>query len=101
MQLIEAKDRVDDGSYYGAPCLPTVRGKLWKCASREEYLGTLTAYEAAEASCNTCKHLIRTPGPKCPQGFLNGTCAVTKTVLRFHPEDPGHKPCWVSRRSPV
>lgn len=66
---------------------------------RDSHVRSLRAYEESEANCNTCVHLVRKPhDPKKNAGFLVGECQVTKDPLRFHPEDPLHKPCWVSRR---
>ena len=47
--------------FYGAPCLPTVKGLLLECDSKDEYLVAREAYEASEGNCNTCVHLVRPP----------------------------------------
>lgn len=84
--------------YYGAACLPTVRGILWECSSKEDYIAMRSAYEEREGNCNTCRHLIRTQHAKCLHGYLQGTCNKSNTSLRFHPEQPDQMPCWESRR---
>jgi hypothetical protein len=86
------------GLYYGAACLPTVRGVLWECPSRDAYIDMRSAYEACERNCNTCRHLTRIPHDKCQHGFLQGTCNKHSKPLRFHPEQPDQMSCWESRR---
>lgn len=93
----------DQTKYYGAPCMPTVKGKLWECADRNEYNAMREAYEALEGNCNTCVHLQRIQTPKDPNGLLTGTCAARKRSpealpFRFHPEDPDHLSCHVQRQ---
>jgi hypothetical protein len=99
--MVDAKAPKDPEKYYGAPMLPTVRGRLVECDTREEHLAGRDAYEEAEANCNTCLHLKRIPQQKDPMGFLFAKCMLDGgegRVLRFHPEDPMHKTCWVTRR---
>lgn len=55
------------------------------------------AYADCEQNCNTCRHLERVPHPKCPHGWLEGTCRRDGRALRFHPEDPLHLACYESR----
>ena len=89
----------DPTKYYGAPCQPNVKGKLWECADRAEYNALREAYEALEGNCNTCVHLQRVKAPKDPHGFLTGTCAACSRLpaFRFHPEDPSQLSCHVQR----
>jgi hypothetical protein len=105
-EWIPADKKEDDGSYYGAPSLPTVRGFLWRCRDKATYMEGVVAYEEAEANCNTCKHLQRVH--LVPYGWQNGkrddkgnACPKFATYGRpsFHPEDPMWMPCWESRRS--
>jgi len=98
MRCVPASTVRDPTRYYGAPCLPTVSGLLWECASRDEYLEMRAGYEACESSCNTCKHLERVPQPKDASGFMIARCARFQRALRFHPSDPAHMECWESRR---
>jgi len=54
-------------------------------------------FHEAEANCNTCAHLMRTKHAKCRHGFLEGACGKDGHALRFHPDDPLHMACYVSR----
>ncbi len=89
----------DPNLYYGAPCIPTVKGVMHECSSKEEYLANREAYEASEGNCNTCVHLIRPPRgtPPLSHGHLEGFCAKLYKHLNFHPEDPLQLPCHEQR----
>ena len=54
-------------------------------------------FHESEANCNTCKLLERTKHEKRKDGFLLGNCTNTEKTLMFHPDDPMHMPCYVSR----
>lgn len=98
MQQVRSTCTRDPTLFYGASCMPTVKGLMWECASKEEYLALREAYESCEQSCNMCKHLQRTKHEKCVFGYLQGICGKTGDSIRFHPEDPQDHPCWESRR---
>jgi hypothetical protein len=66
--------------------------------NKESYKQSLTAYEEAEANCNTCVDLKRGTAPVCQGGFLRGTCRMSNAAVKFCPEDPMHMRCWKSRR---
>src|ERR1700677_2598179 len=96
------------GRFYGAPCLPTVKGLLLECDTKDEYLAAREAYEAAEGNCNTCIHLIRPPrgyialelmplDKDHPLGFMGGFCAKLYKHVIFHPEDPDKLECHEQR----
>lgn len=68
-----------------------------------------TAFYESEQNCNTCIHLKRVKHSK-DHGFLQGECmnehtqknlipyvADIETNVKFHPQDPMHMPCYVSR----
>lgn len=97
MKLVAADAPRDPALFYGAACLPTVRGMIWECASRAEYNALRDAYEAEEGNCNTCVHLQRVKHERDPLGFLQGTCARDGLPLLFHPEDPLQVPCHEQR----
>ena len=94
--------------FYGAPCLPTVKGLLLECDSKDEYLVAREAYEASEGNCNTCVHLVRPPrghqqldlaplDKDHPLGFMGGFCGKLYKHVIFHPEDPSQLECHEQR----
>ena len=101
MRLVDSSAPRDSALFYGPPCMPPVSGCLWECNDRAEYIDLLSAYEASEKNCNTCRHLRRTKHPKQPDGFLFGVCGAIGGALKFHPHDPmwlENEVCWESRR---
>ena len=54
-------------------------------------------FHESEANCNTCKNLVRLKHAKRKDGALLGKCQ--HGAQRFHPDDPMHMPCYVSRWS--
>jgi hypothetical protein len=98
-ESVQATDKKQKDLFYGAPCLPTVKGILWKCRDRPEYIEHRSAFEELEANCNTCANLVRFKQKKCPSGFMEGRCQLINTNVRFHPEDPQGCKCWQSRRT--
>lgn len=65
-------------------------------------------FHQSEMNCNTCKNLERIKHGKDSSGFLYGKCTSkdfsnkiydgnTKEKMKFHPDDPMHMPCYVSR----
>lgn len=83
--------------YLRPPLLPTVKGTV-DYGTAQDFLAARGAYEACEASCNTCAKLARVQHPKNQAGWLVGTCAMKPSPFSFHPEDPMFMPCWESRR---
>lgn len=77
-------------------------------AARKE---SAIAFHDSEANCNTCKFLQRTAHDKHWLAFLEGRCTnpnaefehhpyvhlFSDGVMKFHPDDPMHMPCYVSR----
>lgn len=65
-------------------------------------------FDAAEANCNTCRHLRRVKHAKSVAGFLLGACAnpehaatpyaALEGLIRFHPDDPMLMPCYQPRK---
>lgn len=59
------------------------------------------SFHESEANCNTCKYLKREKHEKDKNGFLYGRCGRNPFghmfVMKFHPEDPMHMRCYVSR----
>ncbi len=72
------------------------------------------AFSECERNCNTCHHLVRLKHEKQKDGMLFGKCAINSQelsedsfhkrdadgVMKFHPNDPMHMPCYVSRWRP-
>lgn len=67
-------------------------------------------FHEADRNCNTCKHLQRIKHPKNIAGFLYGRCTSDSPMhecspyklerdgsMKFHPDDPMHMECYVSR----
>lgn len=97
-ELVPASEKKQKDLFYGAQCLPTVKGALWKCKDKAEYIAFRASYEECEANCNTCASLTRFPQKKCPSGYMDGHCNTINSNVRFHPEDPQGCKCWKSRR---
>ena len=57
----------------------------------------LIAFHESEANCNTCANLERVRHEKQASGFLMGVCKATGRSIEFHPDDPMHLECYVSR----
>jgi hypothetical protein len=55
------------------------------------------AFHESEANCNTCANLERVKHDKDSTGFLHGKCKTTGQMIQFHPDDPMHMDCYVSR----
>ena len=72
---------------------------------------SVIAFHESEENCNTCRFLERVQRDKSKAGFLFGRCKSATPqieaspyfnlkegdVMVFHPEDPMHMPCYVSR----
>ena len=57
----------------------------------------IIAFHEHEANCNTCKNLCRVKHEKDQSGFLHGICQINQNPIEFHPDDPMHMSCYVSR----
>jgi hypothetical protein len=89
-----------DLAIFIGPCMPNVTG-TYACApdAMPAYKRSRTAFNEAEANCNTCRHLRRVPHEKNKAGHLFGECirGMSDQVMQFHPDDPMGMSCWESR----
>jgi hypothetical protein len=79
--------------------------------ARAAYKQSSIWFHESEANCNTCANLQRVKRDKSRDGFQYGRCLsrnpsleaspyfdrMQGDVMHFHPEDPMHMPCYVSR----
>ena len=101
----------DNVVFVGAE-IPGVKAKyVMSKAAQEARVYSAKAFHESEANCNTCAHLMRVKHQKDRAGFLRGVCGNGKSqwdaspyathidgnVMRFHPDDPMHMPCYLPR----
>lgn len=94
------------------PFAPGVKAKyIMHPDAKEAHRQSGINFHESEANCNTCTHLVRVQREKNRAGFLYGRCANPSgqpskspyanrqdgDVMVFHPDDPMHMPCYVSR----
>lgn len=94
------------------PVVPGVRARYYMAdtdVAQAAHRAAGISFHESEANCNTCHHIEREKRDKRPDGFHFGRCLSAHgrpdvgdsyydgDTMKFHPDDPMHKPCYESR----